>query len=240
VLSLQQLDWDSEFFGFGVGRLVGSFESVAALSDALQTAAENGIRLVYGACDHKDSVSHRVALAAGARFVDAKCTYKLGLTRIQPTRVDVEEAGDDASSHLHLRNLALQAAEFSRFRLDTALPEGSWEHMYSLWMQNSVSGKLADAVFVEHGDDRIIGMISVSYRGECGQIGLFAVDRKWRGRGIGRRLLDAAIQRCCAAGCKELKVVTQRNNLAACRSYELVGFRLIDEQDVFHFWIDLP
>jgi len=238
VLSLQQLDWDSEFFGFRVGRLVGPFETVAALSDALQAAAENGIRLVYGAFDHKDNASHHIALAVGGRFMDAKRTYELDLTRIQPTWINIEEADDDAHSHRQLRNLAWQAAEFSRFRLDGALPEGSWERMYSLWMQNSVTGKLADAVLVERGDGRIIGMTTVSYRGKCGQIGLFAVDLKWRGRGIGRQLLDAAIQRCRAAGCEKLQVVTQGNNLAACRSYELAGFHLIDEQDIFHFWIE--
>ncbi len=238
MLSVQQLDWDSEFFGIGVGRLVGPFETVAALGDALQTAAENGIRLVYGACDHKDNALHHIALAVGGRFLDAKRTYELDLTRIQSTRINIEVAVDDAQSNWQLRNLAWQAAEFSRFRLDPALPEGSWERMYSLWMQNSVTGKLADAVLVERGDGRIIGMITVSYRGKCGQIGLFAVDRKWRGRGIGRRLLDAGIQRCRAAGCKKLQVITQGNNLAASRSYKAAGFQLIDEQDIFHFWID--
>ena len=136
-----------------------------------------GIRLVYGACDHKDNASHRIALAAGGRFVDARRTYALDLTQIQPTWINIEEADDDAQSHWQLQKLAWQAAEFSRFRLDPALPEGSWEHMYSLWMQSSITGKLADAVLVERGDDRIIGMITVSYRGKCGQIGLFAVDR---------------------------------------------------------------
>lgn len=238
MLSVQRLDWDSEFFGFGVGRLVGPFESVATLSDALQTAVGHGFRLVYGACGHKDNASHRIALAVGGRFVDAKRTYELDLTRIQPTRMNIEEAGDDAHSHRQLRSLAWQAAEFSRFRLDPALPEGSWQRMYSLWMQNSITGKLADAVLVERGDGRIIGMITVSHHGECGQIGLFAVDYRWRGRGIGRRLLDAAIQRCRAEGCNKLRVVTQGNNIAACRSYERAGFQVIDEQDIFHFWID--
>ncbi len=209
-----------------------------SLAAATMLGDVKGIRLVYGACDHKDNASHRIALAAGGRFVDARRTYALDLTQIQPTWINIEEADDDAQSHWQLQKLAWQAAEFSRFRLDPALPEGSWEHMYSLWMQSSITGKLADAVLVERGDDRIIGMITVSYRGKCGQIGLFAVDRKWRGRGIGRRLLDAAIQRCCAAGCKKLQVVTQGDNLAACRSYELASFHPIDEQDIFHFWID--
>lgn len=238
MLTLQRLDWDTEFFGFEVGRLAGPFESIEALSNTLQVAAENGTRLVYGVCEHKDNTSHQIALAVGGRFVDIKCTYELDLTSIQPTQANMEVVGDDANTHWQLRDLALQAAEFSRFRLDTALPEGSWKHMYSLWMRHSIIGKLADAVLVERGDDRIIGMITISHRDQCGQIGLFAVDREWRGRGIGRRLLDASIQCCSAVGCEKLQVITQRNNIAACRSYEHAGFQLVDEQDIFHLWIN--
>lgn len=237
MLNVQRLDWDSEFFGFGVGRVAGPFESSSALVAAFKEAAERGLQLVYGVCDHKDVASHQIARAIGGRFVDAKRTYALDLANVQPMRMDIEDAGDDACSRRDLRSLAWQAAEFSRFRIDPALPAGSWRRMYSAWMRNSLSGQLADAVLVERADDRIIGMITVSHRAKHGQIGLFAVDHRWRGRGIGGRLLDAAIQRCHAEGCDELIVVTQGDNVAACRSYERAGYRVIEEQGVFHFWI---
>lgn len=238
MLNVQRLDWDSEFFGFGVGRLVGPFESSSTLAAALQAAVERDLRLVYGVCGHEDATSYRIALAAGGRFVDAKRTYALGLANVQPTRIDIEDAGDDACSRRQLRSLAWQAAEFSRFRIDPALPAGSWRRMYSAWVRNSLSGQLSDAVLVERADGRIIGMITVSHSGKRGQIGLFAVDHRWRGRGIGHRLLDAALQRCRAEGCDELVVVTQGGNIAACRSYERAGYCVIEEQDIFHFWTD--
>lgn len=238
MLNVQRLEWDSEFFDFGVGRLVGPFESRYTLSVALQAAAERGLRLVYGVCGHEDAASHHIALTAGGRFVDLKRTYALDLANVQSTRIDIEDAGDDACSRRQLRSLAWQAAEFSRFRIDLALPAGSWRRMYSVWVRNSLNGQLADAVLVERAEGRIIGMITVSYRGNRGQIGLFAVDHLWRGRGVGRRLLDAALQRCRAEGCDELLVVTQGDNIAACRSYERAGYRVIEEQDIFHFWID--
>jgi dTDP-4-amino-4,6-dideoxy-D-galactose acyltransferase len=237
MLNVQRLDWDSEFFGFGVGRLVGSFESSSALVAALKEAAERGLRLVYGVCDHKDVASHQIALATGGRFVDAKRTYALDLVNVQPTRVDIEEAGDDACSRRQLRSLAWQAAEFSRFRVDPKLPTGSWRRMYSAWVRNSLNGQLADAVLVERMSDRIIGMITVGHSGKRGQIGLFAVDHPWRGRGVGRHLLDAAHERCRTEGCSKLLVVTQGDNIAACRSYERAGYLVVEEQDIFHFWI---
>jgi hypothetical protein len=52
MLNAQRLEWDSEFFDFGVGRLVGPFESRPTL------AAERGLYLVYGVCGHEDTASH--------------------------------------------------------------------------------------------------------------------------------------------------------------------------------------
>ncbi len=238
LLTVQKLDWDSNFFGFGVGRLSDSFKSIAVLNDALQTAAKKNIRLVYGACHHRDDISHRNALTVGGRFVDAKHAYELDLTKIQPIPINIEVAADDARSHQQLYDLAWQAAEFSRFRIDPEMPEGCWQRMYFLWMQNSITGKLADTIIVVHGNNRIVGMITVSHQKKVGQIGLFAVDHKSRGMGIGRRLLNAAIYKCHIAGCEKLEVITQRNNLAACHSYESLGFELIEEKDFFHFWIN--
>lgn len=238
MLNVQLLKWDSHFFGFGVGRLTGPFESRSTLVAALRAAADSGLHLVYGVSAHADSVSHQIALAAGGRLVDTKRTYARDLTMVQPKQLTFDFAESDRISRRQLRSLTLQTAEFSRFRLDPALPAGSWRRMYSAWIRNSLNGQLADEVLVERADGRIIGMITISHDGKRGQIGLFGVNHRWRGQGIGRRLLEAALQRCLAKGCGEILVATQGNNIAACRSYEHAGYSVIDEQDIFHFWID--
>ena len=240
-LIVQQLDWDSEFFGFGVGGLTGSIESVTALSHALRDATERGIRLVYGQCAHTDVTSHRLCLELGGRFVDAKRTYSLTLTDAQASSTVLALPADGGpGSRRQLRALAWQSAEFSRYRVDPDMPPGCWRRLYSAWIENSLSGKLADAVLVEreagNEDGRIVGMITVSHRGAVGTIGLLGVDARWRRRGIGRRLLLAAASCCRSAACTQLAVVTQGDNVSACRAYEGAGYMIADEQDIFHFW----
>lgn len=241
TLNVQRLDWDSEFFGFGVGRLIGSIVSTTALAHALQDAAERGLRLVYGQCGHAEVASHQLCLELGGRFVDAKRTYSLSLADAQLTStVPALRADDSPCSRRQLRSLAWQSAEFSRYRVDPDMPRGSWQRMYSAWIQNSLNGKLADAVLVEREAEneggRIVGMITVSHCGEVGTIGLLGVDERWRGRGIGRRLLQAAASQCRTSGCTQLVVVTQGDNAPACRAYESAGYSLADEQHIFHFW----
>ncbi len=246
MLTVQRLDWDSDFFGFGVGRLIGLIESGPALGLALAHAASSNIQLTYGQCNHDDLPLHRLCLATGGRFVDAKRTYALALDKPSPvsamsavTAISANIAvasGIDPVERRQLRSLAWQSAAFSRFRVDPAMPANAWRRLYTAWIANSLSGKFADAVLVFRADGRSVGMITVSHGEPKGVIGLLAVDPHWRGRGIARCMLDAARRRCLAAGCEALTVVTQGDNLSACSVYESAGYRLIDEQDIFHFW----
>ena len=48
----------------------------------------------------------------------------------------------------------------------------------------------------------------------------------FRGRGIGRALVEAAETWALARGCRELMVETQNINVPACRFYESLGFQL--------------
>lgn len=241
-LQVQRLDWDSDFFGFGVGRLTGSIASTAALADALQDSAKQGFQLVYGQCDHADTNSHQRCLEAGGRFVDAKRTYSLSLKKIPATNAPTPLRADDSeNTRAILTSLAWQSAEYSRYRVDPDMPHDSWRRMYSTWMKNSLNGKLADAVLVERETEnqggRIIGMVTINQRSDVGEIGLLSVDENYRGLGLGRRLLNSAATLCRSSGCSRIQVVTQGANLPACRAYERAGYQLVDEKHIFHFWI---
>lgn len=47
-----------------------------------------------------------------------------------------------------------------------------------------------------------------------------------RGKGVGSALVSEAARWACERGCREMKVETQDINVAACRFYAAVGFRL--------------
>lgn len=237
TLRVERLSWDTGFFGFGVGRLHAPFGTLSALENALSEARASGLRLIYGICEHGEMQSSAIAASAGGVLVDAKRTYAIALEG-DAGNLPLDMAESDACSRRQLRSLAWQAAEQSRFRVDRRLPAGAWRRMYSIWMRNSLNGTIADAVLVEREGDRIVGMVTVAHRSERGQIGLLAVDRGARGRGVGRRLLQAARARCIAARCNALAVVTQGTNAAACGLYEAAGYRLAEQQNIFHFWND--
>jgi len=74
------------------------------------------------------------------------------------------------------------------------------------------------------------------------------IDRGYRRKGVGRELMQHAIAWARAQGLRGIMLETQTNNLAACRFYYAMGFKLcglddhfysngdIDVQEVAIFW----
>jgi len=56
------------------------------------------------------------------------------------------------------------------------------------------------------------------------------VAAPWRGRGIGRRLLDAYLSQLRALAVPGVHLTTTSRNEAACRLYERSGFRLLEQR----------
>jgi GNAT superfamily N-acetyltransferase len=73
--------------------------------------------------------------------------------------------------------------------------------------------------------DTLDGAVYVELRGARGYFGLLSVDPALQGSGLGRALVEAAEQRCRAAGCAalEIDVVDLRTELPAF--YEKFGLR---------------
>ena len=69
---------------------------------------------------------------------------------------------------------------------------------------------------------------------DTSEIKNMAVEAKYRGRGIGRRLIDAAIDLARAKGHSTLAVATAAADVGNLRFYQLVGFRIRSvERDAF-------
>lgn len=80
-------------------------------------------------------------------------------------------------------------------------------------------------------DGRIAGTLQLTFiaglsRGGArrGQIEAVRVAREARGRGLGRAMMDWAIQRCREEGCAMVQLTTDRSRTDAHRFYERLGF----------------
>jgi ribosomal protein S18 acetylase RimI-like enzyme len=87
------------------------------------------------------------------------------------------------------------------------------------------------ALFVAEDDaGRVVGLLTVSrrwtlwHKGPCALIEELVVDRDARGQGVGRTLIQTAIEWAAAEGCSEIEVSTDEDNADAQAFYRRLGF----------------
>ncbi|MBB5788174.1 GNAT family N-acetyltransferase [Jiangella mangrovi] len=75
-------------------------------------------------------------------------------------------------------------------------------------------------------DGELVGISLVTRRGTTARIGGFGCTPAYRGRGVGRALMDRAVRRCTEAGATTLTLEVIVGNAAAQGLYEKLGFRV--------------
>ena len=97
--------------------------------------------------------------------------------------------------------------------------------------------KNADShILVAEADRNVIGVVNLDIRrtilhsGLSGLIDEIVVAESYRGKGVGRKLIDAAVEKCRLSGCCEIEVSTEFTNTKARSFYKSCGF---EEMGVF-------
>ena len=229
-----RLEWDSEFFGFSVGRVTVS-EAEVSSSDICAAVESLGCELVYVFLSVTDglapySQSQRIGLAEIAgTHVDRRMVYRKTLnlhaqTEVVPVSVDRVCPA--------LEDLAYISGRCSRFSKDRRLLP-YFRPMYLRWLQKDL---LEGKVFVYPDAEYPRGMVTASMKDGMGKIGLVAVDTQSRGQGIAAALLRMADVWFAEQGARQCEVVTQGENVAACRLYEKAGYHLDEQSEIWHVW----
>ncbi|GAB3544078.1 GNAT family N-acetyltransferase [Spirosoma fluminis] len=235
---LQQLPWDTRFFGYTVGRLDLHSYDETRLVTVLERARLQGFKLLYVFTGKASIPEQAMTSSYPIRLVDTKVTYSyvLGPPAIPLPELLIRRfsATDNVAQ---LYELAYQSGKYSRFRVDAAIGAEKFRALYRLWVDNSLSGQAADDTFVYVMDEVISGFVTVSKRLPIATIGLIATDEAKRGRGIGSALLNYVKHEVKATSAGRLEVATQKKNTIACRFYERNGFVVSDETNVYHIWL---
>lgn len=236
--SIRALDWDSTFFGLPVASLDSG---TMGLDEAVAGLRAGGFRLCYLQVDPGDLRLDAAARDCGGHLADRRVELEADVPAASSgTRTSWEVLSRDPpiADRQALAELALASGERSRFRTDPRIPSGDFERLYRVWIDNSIDGSIADAVLVARESGQVAGMITVAARAGAGEIGLFAVDGRCRGRGLGRKLLQGALNWAADCGCVKLRVATQADNANALAAYCATGFAISRTVNVFHFWIE--
>lgn len=229
------LDWDSCFFGKRIAKITINDPDEIYIEEKLREYKSLDFDLVYVFLKGETKLPDRLCSLYHCKLVDCKVIYQAdvkGEYEVSPFITDYQ--GEPSG----LYELALQSGVDSRYRLDDSFSESDFEKLYKTWVDNSVSGLLADKVFIYKQQEQTIeGFVTVKIRKGEASIGLIATDAPHRGKGIGSQLLSVVKQYAKNASVSTVSVATQKQNASACAFYEKNGFILKNETTIYHAWL---
>lgn len=235
------LDWDCAFFGARIASLPLETRSERDLEAALEWCRRERVDCLYALSDEHDDPKRAWLEAKGARLVDERTTLSTPLVqRRTGSALDAVRPARAEDVPL-MQAVAAEAHRDSRFWNDPRFPRERCAALYATWIAGEAQGRAAAVFVVEHAG-RPAGYISCHERGAAearhGDIGLVAVAEAARGRGLGGRLVDAALSWAAARGLPRMEVVTQGRNAGALGLYASRGFQPVLRQRWQHLWFD--
>jgi dTDP-4-amino-4,6-dideoxy-D-galactose acyltransferase len=231
------LPWDSEFFGVPIARATIDTLEESSAEAVDEWANSHGVACLYFVARADDEPTVRIAESRGFQLVDIRLTFERSLhsdakhaSGQRPMRVAVE------ADLAVLERMAREAHTDTRFYYDDHFPREAREGLYQTWIRNSVRG-YADAVLVS-GQGEPTGYVTchIDRAGREGSIGLIAVKASERGKGLGKQLVNAAVDWFAARNLATVSVVTQGRNVVAQRLYQQCGFVTRSIQLYYHKW----
>ena len=132
--------------------------------------------------------------------------------------------------------LAFESGKHSRFKLDAQFKEIKFRELYIKWVDNSLNKEFADKVFYINQQHKVVGFVTVKKYEKYAKIGLIAIDPNSQGKGYGSILIEQVEKYCIENKLIELQIPTQKENLLACKFYTKLGYSIIKEINIKHFW----
>ncbi len=244
IYQIHPVDWESSFFGFPIGSLdIPAGFSSMELQETLR-AAQQRFRLIYVNLQEFGPESLDSLDAPCFRY-DQRITFKKTIPQVvSPVDEHVKPYTSTICSK-QIEALAIKSGAMSRFKRDPELSL-QYERLFLTWINNSVSGGLADSIWTWRENGKMVGLVTVRcarrVRPDNGQterearIGMLAVDDAFRRKGIAGGLLNACDFWCNSLDIPTAALVTQSDNVATIALCEKLGYEQAERDSVYHYW----
>lgn len=234
-MNIYKKEWDSDFFGYPIGELKINNKKEIPTEEELKEKSKEYL-LVYIFLPNDITIPYKSD--GRLKLVDKKIIFKKKI----PDSIEYIKRKYNAINVLGYNpelfyDLSLQSGIYSRFKNDDNFRNGEFQKLYKTWIKNSLTEEIADIVLSVLDDkDLPKGLVTIKSKEGNSNIGIIAVDNKYRGQGIGSLLLNSATQFAFEKKDKTISVATQMENRSACNFYRKNGFTIESITNIYHLW----
>lgn len=240
--SLKILDWDTNFFGFKIAQFKENELNKKNLQYAFKICKKYKVRLLQFKCEAGDNDSILLAEANNFHLADIRLIFKKKIEPIKNLNTllskNLKFRVAKVEDKYVLKKIVSNLYVNSRFYKDINFSKTAVKNFYKTWIENSVSGKFDDFVYIVCNEDLPIGFCSLKFiSSKIVKIGLFGVDKTQLGRGVGSELLKNVLFFLSKKKIKVISVTTQGTNYHAQRLYQKLGFQIEKFEIFYHCWL---
>jgi dTDP-4-amino-4,6-dideoxy-D-galactose acyltransferase len=226
-MEINKLNWDSDFFGFEVGKNI-----ILNPNDIDLTITQPFVLTYLFSSEELDELKDKL--------VDIKCEYVKSLTDESKGSIyTIEEFSATKYTFDEIKELVFLSGKYSRFRIDKNFEFGVFEKLYTIWFNKSFYNNALDKckVFIIREKETIAGFVTLDFEDDDNaRIGLIATNNQFQGNGYASELIKECERECINRKIRYLKVSTQGMNEAANKLYQKNNFILHSKTYIYHHW----
>ena len=224
--------FDSKILLYNTAK-IDSIESVDDIQSLIEALKKEGIEYATYRLPSTQIEMAQNLEKLGFLLVDGSINFEADLRSITIGEFEnIEEAKE--SDLERLRDISGSSFSLTRFFNDPIISIDKAQSIYREWITNSLNG-YADKVFVYKKEGKVLGYVTVKDR----HIQLIAVESSHQGKGIGKKLIWAAVAHLKKRNLDKIFIETQIQNIKAIRAYTKCGFKAVDTFFTFRILLEI-
>ncbi len=230
---VEELEWDSSFFGFPIGRVVEGIAPVQ-IEAATREADERALRCTYLLLDADDHVLLDSAQRNGFLVRDVRVELERPVEGHPASLKGLRLGSPDDLARL--APIARERFVGTRFHVDEGFPAERSAELYVRWLHRGLTAEGGWRALVTADGSGGFVVCELDSGSGVGAVGLIGVSVDAAGIGVGTALLAGAGAIFGEAALQMAHVATQGHNVAAQRLYQASGYRTARTQIWLHRW----
>jgi len=238
-MNIQQLDWDSNFFGIKVGKIEIFDEETFNPMDFKEQAINDKYDLIY-VFKYGQMLSWSNIQRSNIEFFDIMLTMSKEFKKMDFIEIPYELRTELSKKELNdCYKIAEQISNVSRFFNEPKIGIGKTKKLYRKWVDNAINQFFADGLFIEKSNNSVCGihLVKTDYKNKTGCCAIIGVNSKYKGLGIGEKLWNQSFGYW--ANEKDIEKCIVPFSLQNKKSFNFhlkMGFNKIEEiKYIYHF-----
>lgn len=230
---VEPLEWDTDFFGFPIGRASLEGATVETLRAIEAEARDLGIMCLYGALDPGEGDAAYLVQTFGHRLVEVAIAFGRPAVPFSPKPTASTVRRGTPADLPRLEESIATLAPWSRFAADPRFGPDSAQRMFHAWVERAAHDGKERMLLISEDDTGVTGL-STHVRTPVPRVDLMGVITQ--GSGASWALMAGLVE-WAGGGPIEAGPCAARN-IAPLRFLEHCGFSIVRTQYLFHRWLD--